>query len=158
MRNMPMKINKVAIDSSMLVSLINPYDVLHRQALALRQALDIPGVELYYFDCVATEAISVMVRRFHEKQRLSEIDNLFNQLNLLVPPQTITWVSPELRRLYPEVLKLMQISGGALNFNDALIALACREREIPFIASFDADFDQVTWLRRLARPEDVGKE
>mgnify|MGYP006388779013 CR=1 FL=1 len=129
-----MKINKVAIDSSMLVGLINPYDVLPRQALALRQALDIPGVELYYCDCVATEAISVMVRRFHEKQRLSEIDNLFNQLNLLVPPQTITWVSPELRRLYPEVLKLMQTSGGALNFNDALIALACREREISFIA------------------------
>jgi predicted nucleic acid-binding protein len=25
----------------------------------------------------------------------------------------------------------------------------------PAIASFDADFDQVGWLRRLARPEDV---
>ena len=49
----------------------------------------------------------------------------------------------------------MQSSGGALNFNDALIALACRERGIPAIASFDADFDQVSWLQRLARPEDV---
>jgi predicted nucleic acid-binding protein len=38
---------------------------------------------------------------------------------------------------------------------DALIALACREREIPAIASFDADFDQVAWLKRVAAPEDV---
>jgi predicted nucleic acid-binding protein len=42
-----------------------------------------------------------------------------------------------------------------LNFNDALIALACRERSIPAIASFDPDFDQVSWLRRLARPDDL---
>jgi predicted nucleic acid-binding protein len=40
----------------------------------------------------------------------------------------------------------------ALNFHDALIALACRERDIPAIASFDADFDQVPWLRRLSAP------
>jgi predicted nucleic acid-binding protein len=49
----------------------------------------------------------------------------------------------------------MESSGGVLNFNDALIALACREREIPVIASFDADFDQISWLRRWAKPEDV---
>lgn len=148
---------KVAIDSSVLVGLINPYDVWHRQAIALRQALDIPGMELYYFDCVATEAVSVVARRFHEKKRLSEMDGLFKQLHLLVPPQNMTWVFPELQRLYPEVLKLMQTSGGTLNFNDALIALACLEREISVIASFDADFDQVSWLRRLARPEEVTK-
>jgi len=27
--------------------------------------------------------------------------------------------------------------------------------EASAIASFDADFDQIPWLRRLARPEDV---
>jgi len=47
------------------------------------------------------------------------------------------------------------VTCGALNFHDALIALTCRERKIADIASFDADFDQVTWLRRLVRPEDV---
>ena len=50
---------------------------------------------------------------------------------------------------------MMRGSSGELNFNDALIALACREREIPAIASFDADFDRVDWLRRIAGPEDV---
>jgi predicted nucleic acid-binding protein len=42
-----------------------------------------------------------------------------------------------------------------MNFNDALIALACRERSIPAIASFDADFDDIAWFKRLHRPDDV---
>src|SRR5712691_8763115 len=44
---------------------------------------------------------------------------------------------------------------GALNCNDALIALACQHRGIPAIASVDPDFDQVPWRRRLAHPDDV---
>jgi predicted nucleic acid-binding protein len=44
---------------------------------------------------------------------------------------------------------------GARNFNDALLALACRERDIAAIASFDADFDRVAWLKRIAAPEDL---
>ena len=58
-------------------------------------------------------------------------------------------------RLYPEIIGLMRSSGGELNFHDALIALACRERNIPAIASFDGDFDQINWLRRLANPDDL---
>ncbi len=63
--------------------------------------------------------------------------------------------SEEMRSLTLKPCTTRIDSIGALNFNDALIALACRERGIPSIASFDADFDQVPWLRRLARPEDV---
>jgi predicted nucleic acid-binding protein len=112
-------------------------------------------MELIY--CVVTEALSAAVRRLHEKKRFSEVEALFNRLNIHVPPETITWILPDVSRLYPEVIRLMLSSGGALNFNDALIALACRERGIPAIASFDTDFDQVEWLRRLALPEDIQK-
>jgi hypothetical protein len=35
------------------------------------------------------------------------------------------------------------------------VQVAVQERGIPAIASFDADFDQVTWLQRLARPEEM---
>jgi predicted nucleic acid-binding protein len=56
---------------------------------------------------------------------------------------------------YPQALDLIRSSSDELNFNDALIALACRGRDIRAIASFDADFDQVTWLRRVAEPADV---
>jgi predicted nucleic acid-binding protein len=36
--------------------------------------------------------------------------------------------------------------------------VACRERDIPAIASFDADFDQVAWLKWIATPVDVTGE
>jgi predicted nucleic acid-binding protein len=40
-------------------------------------------------------------------------------------------------------------SNGVLNFNDALIAITARKLNVEQIASFDADFDQVSWLKRL---------
>lgn len=76
-------------------------------------------------------------------------------IDSFAPQPTLTWIFPDVPRLYSAALDLMRVSSGELNFNDALIALACREREIPAIASFDADFDQVAWLKRAAKPEDV---
>lgn len=146
---------QVAIDSSVLVALLVPNDVWHAQADALWNIVETSGHIGVYFDCVATEAISVATRRLYEKNLTAEVGALLDRLNDRVPQDTITWILPDAPRLYAEVLALMRSSAGAFNFNDALIALACRERGIPAIASFDPDFDQVTWLRRLARPEDV---
>jgi predicted nucleic acid-binding protein len=146
---------QVAVDSSVLVGLLNPRDHRRVEALALRDALRVTGAELVYFDCVAAEAISTAVRRLYEKRRLAEVEALLDLSSVQVPAEAITWILPDVPRLYPAVLELIRSSLGEMNFNDALIALSCRERDIPAIASFDADFDRVTWLRRLARPEDV---
>ena len=146
---------KITIDSSVLVGLINPHNLRRDRAIALRDGLLASGAELFYFDCVAAETVSVAARRLHEKGRSDEVESLLDRLDAQVPGDTITWILPDVPRLYPEVLDLIRSSSGALNFNDALIALACRERGIPAIASFDADFDQIVWLRRLARPEDL---
>ncbi len=145
----------IVIDSSVLVGLLVPNDLWHTQAVALWDAIKTAGHIGLFLDCVAAEAISVAVRRLHEKKRSSEVQSLLDQLDAQAPNDTITWILPDVPHLYPEVLNLIRSSSGALNFNDALIALACRERGIPAIASFDADFDQIAWLRRLARPEDL---
>lgn len=146
---------QIAVDSSVLVGLINPTDLWREKAIALRGALFAANSELLYFDCVVGEAISAAVRRLHEKQRQAEIAVLLQRLDDFAAADSITWILPEVPRLYPEIINLMQRSAGELNFHDALIALTCRERNIPVIASFDADFDQVPWLRRLATPADV---
>jgi predicted nucleic acid-binding protein len=52
-------------------------------------------------------------------------------------------------------MALIRSSTGELNFNDGLIALACRERQIRLLASFDRDFDRIPWLIRVATPADV---
>jgi predicted nucleic acid-binding protein len=146
---------QIAIDTSVLVALLNPRDVWHAQALALQDALLAANITPVYFDCAAAEAISAAARRLREKGRVAEVQALLDRLNGQVPFDTLTWILPDVPALYPQVLDLIRTSSGELNFNDSLIALSCRERGILAIASFDPDFDQVPWLKRASIPTDV---
>jgi predicted nucleic acid-binding protein len=145
----------IVVDSSVLVGLLDPNDVWHTQAVTLWETIKAAGHNAVYFDCVAAESIGVIMRRLHEKGRTTDIEAVLDRMQTQVPSTLITWILPDVPRLYHEVLRLIRGSLGALNFNDALIALACQQRGIPAIASFDPDFDQVPWLHRLARPGDV---
>ena len=49
---------RVAVDSSVLVALINPRDLWRQNAVALRAALLAREAELVHFDCVAAHVIS----------------------------------------------------------------------------------------------------
>ncbi|MCP5097890.1 MAG: type II toxin-antitoxin system VapC family toxin [Chloroflexi bacterium] len=144
---------QVAIDTSLLVGLINPSDVWSNKAYKLQQMMQENQVQIILFDCVFAEATSVIVRRLHEKKRYSDVDVLINKLSAQFPVDALTWIFPQVANFYPEILNLMRSSQGALNFNDALIALACQASNIPAIASFDADFDTIPWLKRLSLPE-----
>jgi len=146
---------KVALDASVLVGLLNPRDMWHDEAEAMLEGLLGAGITPVYFDCVAAEAISAAARRLREKGRAAEVSTLLDRLTDHVPRESLTWILPDVPVFYAQALDMMRGSSGELNFNDALIALACRERGIPAIASFDADFDRVDWLRRIAGPEDV---
>lgn len=146
---------QLAVDACVLVALINPRDLWHAQAKVLINAMRAAEHRAVNFDCAVTEAASVLVRRLHEKGRGAAAQRMLEHLNTYIPSQQIVWILPDVPRLYLHVLELMRASDGELNFNDALMALACREREIPAIVSFDADFDRVDWLRRIAAPDDL---
>jgi len=146
---------RIAVDSSVLVALIDLRDIWRDQALALLDALIDAHATPVYFDCVAAEAVSAATRRLREKGHAAEVHALLDRLNAQVSMELLTWILPDAPDLYPQALGLIRASSGELNFNDALIALACRERDIPAIASFDADFDQITWLKRVAEPADI---
>jgi predicted nucleic acid-binding protein len=146
---------EVAIDSSVLVALLDPRDIWRDQSLAVESALLDAGITPVYFDCVAAEAISAAARRLREKDRAAEVPALIERLNDRVPHENLTWILPDVPAFYHPALEIMQASSGELNFNDALIALACREREISAIASFDSDFDRIDWLQRIAAPDDL---
>ncbi len=148
----------IAIDTSVLVAVLVPNDLWHSQAIGILETIETTGHVAIYLDCVAAEAVSTTTRRLQEKNRSAEVPTLLAELNRRVPADRITWILPEVPRLYPGVLDLIRSASGALNFNDALIALACRERGNPAIASFHADVDSVAWLRRLGRAEDVNPQ
>lgn len=145
----------IAFDTSVLVGLLDPQDVWHSQAVSLHAALQSAGFTGIYFDCVVAETVSIATRRLRERKRTGEIDPLLDQIITNFPPDSLTWISFDIPALYTDILSLVRASKGELNFNDALIALACQERQIPFIASFDHDFDQVSALQRLAAEDDV---
>jgi len=148
--------NKQAvIDSNVLVALVDRRDKWHPKAQALHIALKAENVDLVYFDCVLNETISVMARRAEEQQRSAQFPSLLNELLRRVPENMVTWVSAEIQRLYRPIIELVRQTGGILNFHDALIALSCQELGIQIIVSFDEDFDQVTWLTRVASPDNV---
>lgn len=146
---------KIGVDTSVLVGLFDTKDVWHEQAVALHTVLQSGNLEAVYFDCAIAEAISTLARRLHEKRRDAEFPVLLDQMQAQFPADVITWILPDVPFLYDEVVNLVRSSTGELNFNDALMALACRERDIPALASFDGDFDMISWLMRLASPEDV---
>ena len=107
------------------------------------------------FPCVVAEAISTLGRRIHEQRRVADLEHLLARILADYPSEDIMWVLPDVPTLYPDIVDLVRASHGELNFNDALIALSCHHRDIPYIASFDRDFDNIAWLERLAQPADL---
>lgn len=146
---------QVVIDSSVLVALLNPTDVFHQRALNLHDALLSQKAILFYFDVIAMEAISVVSRRLREKKHTDRVMELLKRFEDQFPRDLIIWILADIEALYDEALELVKSSLGELNFNDALIALSCRDRDITYLASFDSDFDQIPWLKRVAAPADV---
>ena len=63
--------------------------------------------------------------------------------------ESITWVYPRVPELYKAILNLVGEHKEKLNFHDALIALVSKEIGIGYIVSFDKDFDEIEWLKRV---------
>lgn len=147
---------RVAVDSNVLVALIDRRDKWHQQALTLVSALKAENAALVYFDCVLNEAISVMARRAQEQRRSAEFPALLDELLRYVSEDMVTWVSMDIRRLFRQIVGLISRTGGLLNFHDSLIVLSCRELGIEAIASFDEDFDRVEGLVRISGSSAAG--
>lgn len=146
---------RIGLDTSFVLGLIDDHDLWHSQAQALQILIDTDDFQTFAFNCVLTEAISTLARRTHEKRRTAQVSTLLARLKAEFPTKSIVWLYPDLPHLYDDVVALVEQTDGEMNFNDALIALSCRNRNIPFLASFDADFDRVDWLKRVARPTDL---
>jgi predicted nucleic acid-binding protein len=146
---------RIAVDTSVLVAILDNHDKFNGLALTLADALSEQAVELFYLDCVIVETIGVFCRRAQEQRRIHHVNELLTKLEDYVAKPKISWVTRDLEQFYPDVVDIVRNTNGQLNFNDALIAITCRELEIEIVASFDQDFDLIPWLKRIARPEDL---
>lgn len=146
-----------AVDTSVVVALIDAHDKWHAQAVSLCDALLGAGISPVYFDCVINEAIGVIGRRAEEQKRSDQFERLLDELLAWIPPQAITWISAGGERLLSEILSLCRRHQGKLNYHDALMALVCRELGVGAIVSFDGDFDSIAWLERVYEPPAVSR-
>ena len=146
---------KAIVDSNFIIALVDKKDKWREQALPLQNALRKENAELIYLDCIINETISVVGRRLEEKGRSDEFETVLENIEQIVPPENITWIYPEVRRLYREILNLVKAYNGSLNFHDALIIVAAKEMKTLSIISFDKDFDQVEGVTRIKRPSDL---
>ena len=149
---------QLGLDTSYVLGLIDEQDIWHARALQLQVVLDAGDFHTSIFDCVLAEVISVLARRTHEQRRPSSFSDLAARIQSRFPAKSITWLYPDLPADYEAVLRLVAQTEGELNFNDALIAVACRKRGIAWLVSFDADFDRVPGLRRISQPADLSAE
>lgn len=146
---------EIAIDTSVLVGLVDSRDTWHDSAWALHDALKVVRARLIYPDCVVNEAVSVLARRARERKHVDEFPDLLGRLLSHVDEESITWLSSATKRLYRQIMDLVRDTSGELNFHDALIALGCRDLHVERIATFDGGFERITWLKRLHDPQGV---
>jgi len=145
--------NEMIFDANFLVALADERDVWHPKAVTLLNALRIKRAKAIYLDCVLNEVISVLGRRFEERGRSNEFDGVLRKIKKKIPDKSITWVYPRVPELYKTILNLVGEHKGKLNFHDALIALVSKEMAIEYIVSFDKDFDEIEWLKRVEYEE-----
>ena len=145
----PSPAQRVAVDTNVIVGTTSQRDSQHAKAAQAISSAVASGVTLVYFDCVITEAISVLARRAEEQKRSdvfsSQLDVLFAQ----APVSSWVRLFPKIELWFDDIIALMRQTTGQLNFNDALIVVACRELGITTLLSFDADFDRIEGLTRL---------
>lgn len=146
------------IDSNFIIALVDEKDKWRKQALSLQNALKKEQAKLIYLDCIINETVSVVGRRLEEKGKSDEFKTVLGKIKEIVPEENITWIYPEVKRLYGGILNLVKAHKGRLNFHDALIILAAKEMKTDLIISFDEDFDQVEGIKRIKKPSELNKE
>lgn len=72
---------QVAVDSPILVALLDPRDHWRDRSLALERALPDAGMAPIYFDCVAAEAVSAAARRLRDKGRGGDVPGLLHTVD-----------------------------------------------------------------------------
>lgn len=146
--------NKVIVDSNIMVGFFDGKDIHHKASEEIFGELERLKVEVCYLDCVVNEVFSVICRRYIERNRAEELPGVLKRLMDKFPAEALVWSYREAEKLYQEILVLMTLHKGRINFHDSLIALIAREYGLNYIVSFDPDFDEIGWIKRVK----VGRE
>jgi predicted nucleic acid-binding protein len=140
--------DRVLLDTSYLVALLDGKDVHHKIAASIHATLSNEGALYIYLDCVLNETATVLARRALERKM--DPGPVLGKLRQQIPPELIDWTGAEWPRLWNEILDCMEEHHGRLSFIDCLLAVVAREASIDRIISFDKNLDRVRYWTRLS--------
>jgi len=110
--------NKIILDTSYLVGLIDERDNYHNVSLSIENILIQKNAQLLYLDCVINEVINVLIRRAKKRKNSQEINIILENFFNKYPKNYITWVSQNIEDYYDSIIKNIKDYKGTLNFND----------------------------------------
>lgn len=142
---------EVVLDANVLVGLLDSSDVLAPHAVALLQRLQESGSDPVLLDVCVSEAVSVICRRSQQrKNNPPDLGNALAMIRAAAERGEIRYVAKESERFLPDVLAIVELTAGAVNFNDALLIALQRANVIEDVASFDQGLDAASGFRRLS--------
>jgi len=141
---------KVALDANVIIGWLDEGDSLNARSVALIDRIHDAGDSSTLLDFTVAEAVSVICRRSVERKRnVPNLPSILDTVDEWFALQEIEFVQKELEILYPDVLKIIRHSGGALNFNDAALVALQREGIIGEVATFDVTLASQTGFQTL---------
>lgn len=140
--------NNVIVDTNVIVSLIDEKDKWHNRSLELIARADSEGWKGVILDLILFEAISVISKRLNERGRPDDVSEKIDKIVEIFLKQ-VTWTGNMIGLWFGEIIDIVKRSNGRLNFNDAFIVVFCLKNGINFILSFDRDFDEIDFIKRI---------
>ena len=137
--------NKVVIDTNVIVALIDAKDAHHSVAQGMIDSLEKNDIDIVIFDCVINEVFSVIAKR--SRQRGYSFKDSAVKINNIIGSLKIVIIYPLVKKLHDRIIELMVKTEGKLNYHDALICLVMKEKGISYIASLDKGFESVSWIK-----------
>jgi len=141
----------VALDTNVLVAYLDEGDVHHSRAHALVERLEQDGHHLVLLDVCVGEAVSVVCRRARERKvSPPDLPRFLASVRRWREQEELTWTGGACERLFDAIVKTVEDTSGALNFNDALLVAVHRDGFFDHLASFDVAFDRIEGFPRLS--------
>jgi len=141
----------VVLDANVIVGWLDDHDVLAPRSADLFRRLQAEGSLPVLLDICVGEAISVICRRSSERRSdPPDLATALSKIGGATKRGEIRFVAKESERLLPNLLGIIEATGGVLNFNNAFLFALQRAGAIGDVASFDQGLDAAPGFRRVS--------
>jgi len=140
----------ILVDTNCFVAILDTTDKWNKVSVEIYANLQIYDVNLLITDVVLNESINVICKRLENKGRSNEIDHFLKLIEKQYTTDTIVWISEEIKKFHPHIIKLVRDNHRLLNYNDCFLLAYMLKNKIKNIISFDNDFDSIIGINRIS--------